>query len=267
VPPDQSSECPVARNQPEGLRREIVRLDHPRPSRVGHLTSHNGIVLGSLPLLYVPRRVLKKEMRTGSSTISVGPSDPIGLKTIPIRGREGDGTTGLEVADPTVSRCLVRASTPADMVEVTAIYARFVEKTTATFEIVAPDESEMLRRRQAVLNHDLPYLVAELEGYIVGFCYASQFRPREGYRFTVEDSIYVRPDCIGHGVGKMLLSELISDCQAKNCHSMVACICGVNVSSVALHSSLGFQQVGLMPEAGNKFGEWLRLLIMQRRLQ
>lgn len=239
----------------------------PRPSRVGHLTSHNGIVLGSLPLLYVPRRVLKKEMRTGSSTISVGTSDPIGLKTIPIRGREGDGTTGLEVADPTVSRCLVRASTPADMVEVTAIYARFVQTTTATFEIVAPDESEMLRRRQAVLNHDLPYLVAELDGYIVGFCYASQFRPREGYRFTVEDSIYVRPDCIGHGVGKMLLSELISDCQAKNCHSMVACICGVNVSSVALHSSLGFQQVGLMPEAGNKFGEWLRLLIMQRRLQ
>ena len=121
----------------------------------------------------------------------------------------------------------------------------------------------MFRRRQAVLDHDLPYLVAELEGYIVGFCYASQFRPREGYRYTVEDSIYVRPDCIGHGVGKALLAELISECQAKGCHSMVACICGVNVSSVALHASLGFQQVGLLPEAGRKFGEWLRLLIMQ----
>jgi L-amino acid N-acyltransferase YncA len=152
------------------------------------------------------------------------------------------------------------------MPDVTAIYTGFVTTSTATFEIVPPDESEMLSRRQAVLDRGLPYLVAELEGYIVGFCYASQFRPREGYRFTVEDSIYVRPDCIGHGVGRMLLTELISQCKAKGCHSMVACICGVNDRSVALHELLGFQQVGLLPEAGNKFGEWLRMLIMQRML-
>ena len=167
---------------------------------------------------------------------------------------------------PNVSQCLVRLSTLADIPHITAIYARFVTTSTATFEIVAPDESEMLRRRQAVLDRDLPYLVAELEGYVVGFCHASQFRPREGYRFTVEDSIYVRPDCIGHSVGKALLAELILQCQGKRCHSMVACICGVNVPSVALHTSLGFQQVGLLPEAGFKFGEWLRLLIMQRPL-
>jgi phosphinothricin acetyltransferase len=165
------------------------------------------------------------------------------------------------------SKCVVRPSTPADIPYLTAIYAEFVETSTATFEIVAPDESEMRKRRQAVLDRGLPYLVAELEGYLVGFSYASQFRPREGYCFTVEDSIYVRPDCIGHGVGKMLLSELIRDCRAKGCHSMVACICGVNIASVALHASLGFQQVGLLPEAGIKFGEWLRLLIMQLALQ
>ncbi len=168
---------------------------------------------------------------------------------------------------PKVSQCSVRPSTLADIPHITAIYTRFVTTSTATFEMIAPDELEMLRRRQAALDRDLPYLVAELEGYIVGFCYASQFRPREGYRFTVEDSIYVRPDCIGHGVGKALLAELILQCQAKGCHSMVACICGVNVPSVALHASLGFQQVGLLPEAGYKFGEWLRLLIMQRPLQ
>jgi L-amino acid N-acyltransferase YncA len=167
---------------------------------------------------------------------------------------------------PNVSQRLVRPSTTADMPYVTAIYSRFVTTSTATLEIAGPNEPEMSRRRQAVLDRDLPYLVAELEGYIVGFCYASQFRPREGYRYTVEDSIYVRPDCIGHGVGKMLLAELISECQRKSCHSMVACICGVNVSSVALHAALGFQQVGLLPEAGYKFGEWLRLLIMQRPL-
>jgi L-amino acid N-acyltransferase YncA len=172
-----------------------------------------------------------------------------------------------QVNDPAgTSRCLVRAATLADIPDITAIYGRFVATSTATFEIVPPDESEILKRWRAVRDRDLPYLVAELEGYIVGFCYASQFRPREGYRYTVEDSIYVRPDCIGHGVGKALLSELITECEAKGCHSMVACICGENPKSVRLHASLGFKEVGLLPEAGYKFGEWLRLLIMQRQL-
>ena len=164
------------------------------------------------------------------------------------------------------SECLIRPGTSKDMAAVTAIYSRFVETSTATFEITAPDEAEMQRRRQAILDRNLPYLVAELEGYIVGFCYASQFRPREGYRFTVEDSIYVRPDCIGHGVGKLLLGELIDECTAGGMHTMVACICGINPVSVGLHQSLGFRPVGEMPEAGNKFGEWLRLLILQRPL-
>jgi L-amino acid N-acyltransferase YncA len=167
---------------------------------------------------------------------------------------------------PYVSTCLIRPATSQDMPHVTAIYAKFVASSTATFETVVPDEAEMLRRWRAVLDLGLPYLVAELEGYIVGFCYASQFRPRDGYRFTVEDSIYVRPDCIGHRVGTSLLSELILECQARGLHSMIACICGVNVASVALHESLGFTQVGLLPEAGIKFGEWLRLVIMQRPL-
>ena len=172
-----------------------------------------------------------------------------------------------QVNDPAgTSRCLVRPATPADISDITAIYGRFVATTTATFEIVPPDEVEMLKRWRAVRERNLPYLVAELEGYIVGFCYASQFRPREGYRYTVEDSIYVRPDCIGHGVGKALLSELIAQCQTKGCHSIVACICGDNPKSVRLHASLGFKEVGLLPEAGYKLGEWLRLLIMQRRL-
>lgn len=153
------------------------------------------------------------------------------------------------------------------MPTITAIYGRFVETTTATFEVAAPSLPEMLARRAAVLERGLPHLVAELDGYTVGFCYASQFRPREGSRYTVEDSIYVRADCVGHGVGRKLLSELIAQCQARGCHLMVACICGVNPPSVALHASLGFQQAGLFSEAGNKFGEWLSLLMMQRLLR
>jgi L-amino acid N-acyltransferase YncA len=165
-----------------------------------------------------------------------------------------------------ISECLVRAATTVDMAAVTAIYAHFVETTTATFDLVAPGVATMLRRRQVVLDRGLPYLVAELEGYVVGYSYAAPFRPREGYRFTVEDSIYVRADCIGYGVGKMLLNELISNCRARSCHSMVACVCGINLPSVALHASLGFAPVGTLPEAGKKFGEWLSLSIMQRLL-
>jgi phosphinothricin acetyltransferase len=198
----------------------------------------------------------------------VGTCDPIHGKAIshPRQEESKSGARQATYIGP-VPDCIVRPSTAADIPDITAIYAKFVETSTATFEIVAPDQSEMQRRRQAVLNQALPYLVAELEGYVVGFCCASQFRPREGYRYTVEDSIYVRADCIGHGVGKALLSKLISECQARGRHSMVACICGVNVSSVALHASLGFQQAGLLPEVGLKFGEWLQLLILQRPLQ
>ena len=199
----------------------------------------------------------------------MGTLDPSHEKVFSDPRQKGDKhSTATQLDDaPHAPECLVRPSTSADIPAVTAIYAKFVTTSTATFEIVAPDELEMSRRRRAVLDRDLPYLVAELEGYVVGFCYASQFRPREGYRYTVEDSIYVRADCVGHGVGKMLLAELISECQAKGCHSMVACICGVNVPSVALHASLGFREAGLLPEAGNKFGEWLRLLIMHRPFQ
>jgi L-amino acid N-acyltransferase YncA len=164
------------------------------------------------------------------------------------------------------SQCLVRPATPSDIPHVTAIYARFVTTSTATSEIVPPDEAEMSRRWRGVLERGLPFLVAELEGYVVGFCYASQFRLREGYRYTVEDSIYVRPDCIGHGVGKLLLSELIAQCRRKGCQSMVACILGENPVSVRLHTSLGFQKAGFLPDAVYKFEEFVHLLIMQLSL-
>ena len=179
---------------------------------------------------------------------------------------------GLQTADSQTlleapkAKCVVRPARAEDMTAVASIYSPFVEKTTATFELTAPDEAEVVRRWKAVMDRGLPYLVAELDGYVVGYCYASQFRPREGYRLTVEDSIYVRSDCIGYGVGRSLLSALIAECKARGCHSMVACICGVNLASTALHESLGFRVVGLLPEAGLKFGEWLRLCMMQRLL-
>jgi L-amino acid N-acyltransferase YncA len=167
----------------------------------------------------------------------------------------------------TRAECSVRAACSADMAAVTAIYAHFVENTTTTLELIAPGEATMRHRFETVIECGMPYLVAELDGYIVGYCYAGRFRPREGYRFTVEDSIYVRSDCRGYGVGKALLNEVISRCQTKGCHSMVACICGSNMPSTALHASLGFAPIGTLPEAGKKFGRWLSLSIMQRMLE
>ena len=79
-------------------------------------------------------------------------------------------------------------------------------------------------------------------------------------------SIYVRPDCTGNGVGRTLLGELLKLCKEKGCHSMVACVCGINAPSVALHAGLGFQVAGILPEAGFKFGQWLMLTIMHRML-
>ena len=152
------------------------------------------------------------------------------------------------------------------MSAVAGIYRHFVTTSTATFELEPPDAAEMERRLRLVEARGLPYFVAELEGYIVGYCYASQFRPREGYRFTVEDSIYVRADCIGYGVGKRLLMRLIEACQTLGCHRMVACICGENPASVALHCSLGFVPVGTLPETGFKFGQWVDMAMMQRGL-
>jgi len=162
--------------------------------------------------------------------------------------------------------CEIRAATVHDMASVTAIYEHFVRTSTNTFEVTAPDLAEMQRRRQSVLDRGLPYLVAELEGYIVGYSYASPFRPREGYRFTVEDSIYVRADCIGYGVGRKLLTALIGACETAGCHRMVACICGENPASVALHASQGFARAGMLEEAGFKFGKWIDMSMMQRGL-
>ena len=162
--------------------------------------------------------------------------------------------------------CEIRTATVHDMAAVTAIYRHFVTTSTNTFEITAPDVCEMEERRQSVAGRGLPYLIAELEGYIVGYGYASQFRPREGYRFTVEDSIYVRADCIGYGVGRKLLTALIGACEGAGCHRMVACICGENPASVALHVSQGFASMGTLPEAGFKFGKWIDMSMMQRPL-
>jgi phosphinothricin acetyltransferase len=130
----------------------------------------------------------------------------------------------------------VRPSTDADIPAITEIYAWNVLNGLGTFEEIPPGEAEMARRRWGVLERGLPYLVAEQDGEVLGYCYASPFRLRAAYRFTVEDSVYVSPRAVGKGVGKALLSALIASCEALGLRQMCAVIGDSgNAASISLH--------------------------------
>jgi L-amino acid N-acyltransferase YncA len=162
---------------------------------------------------------------------------------------------------------LIRLSSDGDVEALHAVYAHNVLTGTATFELEPPDVGEMARRRAAVLEHGLPYLVAELDGRIVGYAYASPFRPRPGYRFTVEDSVYVAPGTQGRGIGKALLADLIGRCEALGLRRMLAVIGdSANAASIGMHRSCGFEPAGVLPATGWKFGRWLDVVLMQRPL-
>ncbi len=162
---------------------------------------------------------------------------------------------------------LIRTSTPADLPAITAIYRWNVLNGTGTFELDAPDEAEMGRRRDAVLANGLPWLVAERAGVVLGYAYANHFRPRRAYRFCVEDSIYLAADAKGQGLGRLLLAELMARCEAAGSRQMLAVIGdSANLGSVGVHRTLGFEHVGTMKAAGWKFDEWRDVVIMQKAL-
>lgn len=161
----------------------------------------------------------------------------------------------------------IRSSRETDISAVTKIYAHYVLNSAATFETVPPDEIEMAQRRQDVLKQNLPYVVAEIDSTVVAYTYAVPYRPRAAYRFTVEDSVYVHPNYLGKGIGRLLLAALIDGCEKASCRQMIAVIGGQdNAASVRLHESLGFRRVGVLQSVGFKLGAWADTLIMQRAL-
>ena len=118
-----------------------------------------------------------------------------------------------------------------------------------------------------MLSRGLPHLVAEIDGTVAGFAYASPYRSRPAYRFTVEDSVYVHPDHAGQGIGRLLLTAVIDRCAKAGCKQMIAVIGGPdNTASIALHEKLGFRHVGSLRSVGYKFNRWLDTLLMQRGL-
>jgi phosphinothricin acetyltransferase len=161
----------------------------------------------------------------------------------------------------------VRPSAPADLEAIHAIYAHAVRHGSSSFELEPPDAQEMARRRSDVLAKGLPWLVAEQAGRVLGYAYASPFRPRPAYRFALEDSIYLGPDAQGRGFGRALLAELLARCQAIGARQMLAVIGdSASTGSIGLHRALGFQHCGTLPAVGWKFGRWLDVVLMQRAL-
>ncbi|CAI1521347.1 Phosphinothricin N-acetyltransferase [Serratia quinivorans] len=159
-------------------------------------------------------------------------------------------------------------ATPDDMSAVQQIYAHHVLYGAASFEETPPTLEEMQQRLAKVQEAGLPWLVARQADLVVGYCYATPYRPRPAYRFTVENSVYIAEGQQGKGIGKALLSALIARCELGPWRQMLATIGNAkeNQGSLALHQKLGFTSVGTLKAVGFKLGAWRDTHIMQRVL-
>lgn len=166
------------------------------------------------------------------------------------------------------TRVLVRPAREKDMDAVAAIYAHHVLHGRGSFETQPPSLEEMKRRRREVLSRGLPYLIAEIPGAgVAGYAYATLYRPRAAYRHTVENSVYVRPDIMRQGIGRVLLEALIRECEKAGLRQMVAVVGdSANAASIRLHEALGFRLVGTLRAVGRKHGLWLDTVLLQRPL-
>lgn len=165
----------------------------------------------------------------------------------------------------TSERVTVRDAVDSDLSEVQRIYAPYVMGGLASFEEVPPTIEELRERRAAIVGKGLPYIVAEVAGRVVGYAYASTYRPRRAYRYTAEDSVYVEEKFHGRGIGRALLTEVIVRCEACSCRQLIAIIGdSANEASIGLHRSLGFRHVGTLRAVGFKLGRWVDSVVMQR---
>ena len=161
----------------------------------------------------------------------------------------------------------IRPATLTDIPAITRIYAHAVATGTASSELAPPDEAEMTRRMQGLLAGEFPYLAAEVDGVLAGYAYASLYRTRPAYRFTVENSVYVAPEMHRRGIGKVLLEALIEACTARGFRQMIAVIGDSNqAASIGVHRACGFEPAGNLKNIGYKFGRWLDTPLMQRAL-
>jgi L-amino acid N-acyltransferase YncA len=161
----------------------------------------------------------------------------------------------------------VRGANGDDIAAVHAIYSHHVTHGFGTFDEAPPPLGDYSAKWRDVVAMGLPWLVAVDEGQVVGFAYATPFRPRSGYRFTLEDSVYIRDDRRGRGVGIALLTPLIERCAAVGARQVVAVIGdSQNAGSIALHAKAGYSHAGTVKAVGFKLGRWVDIVFMQRAL-
>ena len=161
----------------------------------------------------------------------------------------------------------IEPATPADAAGIARIYAHHVLHGTATFEIDPPDVAEIAARMDRLRAAGMPWLVArDGEGRLLGYAYAGPFHVRAAYRHTAENTIYIRRDKLGQGLGTALLAALLAACEACGVRQVIALIAGTEPASVALHAKAGFVEVGRLKGVGRKHGKWIDVLYMQRAL-
>jgi L-amino acid N-acyltransferase YncA len=158
---------------------------------------------------------------------------------------------------------IIRDAVLADAAGILPMYNHAVLETTAIFDTRTSDlddrETWIAKRRE----DGFPVLIAEIDGVVAGFASFGPFRAWEGYRFTVEHSIYVDPARHRQGIGRALLVALIDRARLSGKHAMMAGIAAENAGSIALHRALGFREVGRIPQVAEKFGRWLDLVFLQ----
>jgi phosphinothricin acetyltransferase len=161
----------------------------------------------------------------------------------------------------------ISSATPADAPAIAELYAHHVLHGTATFEIVPPDAAEIAARMGRIAAAGLPWLVAkDGGGALLGYAYAGPFHARAAYRHTCEDTIYIRHDRLGEGLGTALLAALLAACEACGLRQAMALIAGTEPASIALHAKAGFVEVGRLRSVGRKHGRWIDVIYMQRAL-
>ena len=161
----------------------------------------------------------------------------------------------------------LRPAEATDLPAIQSIYAHHVRHGLASFEEETPSAEELGRRYRDVIGRGLPYLVAEYGLEVAGYGYCSPYRPRSAYRYSLEDSIYIRHDMTGRGIGRRLLEELIRRCDGLGYRQIIAVIGdSANTASIGVHEACGFLRVGTLRSVGFKFGRWVDSVYMQRPL-
>jgi len=174
--------------------------------------------------------------------------------------------SGGQCEERAVPEPVIRDIRESDAEVVAAIYAHHVLNGTASYDIEPPSTGATRDKIVRIANAGWPFLVAEMDGEVAGYAYVTQFRDREAYRFTSEDSIYVHPHHMRRGIGRALLEALIERSAQFGFRTIIAVVGGAEPASIALHEASGFEVVGRLKGAGFKFGRWLDNVYMQLEL-